>query len=87
MAEFGVEVGEVIQPLVDLGQQVGPRAFDVLVSQLDQHLSHPPDGANGVNRIVFAAWMGVSAHECSPEMSSGLGWCDAFEQRHQLRLA
>lgn len=45
---------EVIEPLVDLMENVRSRSVDVLVPQLDQHLGDASDGADRVNGIILA---------------------------------
>ena len=50
---------EVVQPLVDLVEQVGTRATLVLVAQFEEHLAEPPDGPYRVVGIVFPDRMRV----------------------------
>jgi hypothetical protein len=44
---------EIVEPLLDLLQDVGSGSSHVFVAELDDHLSDPRDRANSMDRIVL----------------------------------
>ncbi len=63
LAQFDMLVGEVVQSLLDLIEEVGARASLVLVAQFEDHLAKAPDCPHRVVRIIFADRMRVPRRE------------------------
>lgn len=57
---------EILKPLIYLDEKIGPRALNVLVPKLDEHLGDASDRAHGVDRIVLPAGIRVSAQTSAP---------------------
>src|SRR5690349_3728077 len=63
LAQFDVLVGEVVQTLLDLVEDIRARAALVLVAQFEDHLAEPPDRPHRVVRVVFADRVRVPRRE------------------------
>ena len=61
-AQFVLQRREVGHALVDLDEEVGARAVDVFVAELDDHLGDAADSANDVDWVAFTGRVGVAAH-------------------------
>jgi hypothetical protein len=63
LAQLNMLVGDIVQPLLDLIEDIGAGAALVLVAQFEDHLTESPDRPNGVIGIVLADGMRVSRRE------------------------
>jgi hypothetical protein len=60
LAQFDVEIREIVQPLLDLIEEIGPRAALVFVAQFENHLAESPDRPHRMVRIILADGMSIS---------------------------
>lgn len=51
--EFLAQIQEIVHPLFDLREDISSRSLHILISQFDEHLGDPRDGADGLDRVVF----------------------------------
>src|SRR5215217_4614826 len=75
VAEFFALEEEVVEALFDLLEDIGARAADVFVAQLDHHLGEAGDRSNGMDWIVLARRCRVAAHCCVSSAGSGSSGC------------
>lgn len=64
LPQLDMLVGEVVQSLLDLIEDVRARAALVLIAQFENHLAEPPNCPHRVVRIIFADRMRVP--RCEP---------------------
>ena len=63
LPQLDMLVGEVVQSLLDLIEDVGARSALVLIAQFKDHLTESPDRPHRVIRIIFADRMRVPRRE------------------------
>ncbi len=63
LAQFDMLIGEVVQSLLDLIEDIRARASLVLVAQFEDHLAEPPNCPHRVVRIIFADRVRVPRRE------------------------
>ncbi len=69
-AQFGVQIVEILQSLLDLVEDIRTRTAFVFVAQFDQHLADTPDRPYGVVRVIFPYRM----HESGGESRFIVAW-------------
>ncbi len=63
LAQLDMLIGEIVQPLLDLVEEVRARSALVLIAQFEDHLAEPPDRPHRMVRIIFADRMRVPRRE------------------------
>jgi len=63
LAQLDMLVGEVVQPLFDLVEDVRAWSALVLIAQFKDHLAESPDRPHRVIRIIFADRMRIPRRE------------------------
>ncbi len=62
-AQLVLQTREIGHALIDLDEEIGARAIDILVTELDDHLCDAANGSHHVDRIAFTRRVGVTAHD------------------------
>jgi hypothetical protein len=63
-AQLFLEGEKIGHALIDLHEQIGAGAVNVLVAKLNDHLREAAYCAHNVDRVAFTGRVGIAAHVC-----------------------